>query len=95
MRFRPVSASRNAVTSVKVATKPPPGIGLPRISMMLPSGNTRSDKWVVPARMWSRRRCSASFARSIPATSRNAHSEASAIGRPTRNMPGGNANNSA
>ena len=33
-----------AVTSVKVATKPPPGIGLPRISMMLPSGSTRSDR---------------------------------------------------
>jgi hypothetical protein len=40
MRLRPVSAWRNAVTSVKVATKPPPGIGLPRISTMLPSGNT-------------------------------------------------------
>ena len=38
------SARRNAVTSVKVATKPPPGIGLPRISTMLPSGNTRSDR---------------------------------------------------
>ena len=45
------SARRNAVTSVKVATKPPPGIGLPRISTMLPSGNTRSDRCGVPARM--------------------------------------------
>ena len=95
MRLRPVSASRNAVTSVKVATKPPPGIGLPRISMMLPSGNTRSDRCEVPARMWSSRRCSASFARSMPATSRRAQADASAIGMPTRNMPGGKPNSSA
>ena len=53
------SVRRNAVTSVKVATKPPPGIGLPRISTMLPSGNTRSVRCGVPARMCARRRCSA------------------------------------
>jgi hypothetical protein len=89
MRFRPVSAWRNAVTSVKVATKPPPGIGLPRISTMLPSGNTRSDRCAVPARICASRRCRAASSSSASPSARSAHCDASAIGMPTRSMPGG------
>jgi hypothetical protein len=42
------------VTSVKVATKPPPGIGLPRISMMCRRESALGEVGV-PARMWAMR----------------------------------------
>jgi len=51
---------RNAVTSVNVATNPPPGIGLPRISTTQPSGNVRSATYGEPARMCFRRRATSS-----------------------------------
>ncbi|GAK19376.1 hypothetical protein JCM19053_3736 [Vibrio sp. JCM 19053] len=46
--FSACSASRNTVMSVKLITKPPPGIGLPCTSITRPSGRTREEVCRVP-----------------------------------------------
>ncbi len=53
--FRARSASRYAVMSLKLMTKPPPGIGLPISSTTRPLGNSRSEVWARPWRIQYRR----------------------------------------
>ena len=86
------SAWREAVTSVYVATKPPPGMGLPRISTMLPSGNTRSVRCGVPARMKASRRSSARSSCPRCGMRCRAQRVRSAIGRPTCSRSDGKPN---
>ncbi|MDT4818025.1 hypothetical protein FQZ97_511120 [compost metagenome] len=82
--FSACSASRNAVMSVKLMTKPPPGIGLPISSITRPLGNSRSEVCAVPWRIQYRRRSTCCSTSPGPHRPRSALKRMmSAIGRPT------------
>ena len=66
------SASRNAVMSVKLMTKPPPGIGLPISSMTRPLGNNRSEVCARPWRIQCSRRATCTSASPGPHRPRSA-----------------------
>ncbi|MNP49171.1 hypothetical protein D3C76_1433400 [compost metagenome] len=84
------SASRNAVMSVKLMTKPPPGIGLPISSMTRPLGNSRSEVCGVPWRIQYRRLATCRSGSPVPHRPRSALKRMmSAIGRPTWISPSG------
>ncbi|MNN45837.1 hypothetical protein D3C81_1601890 [compost metagenome] len=70
--LRACSASRNGVMSVKLMTKPPPGIGLPISSMTRPLGNSRSEVCARPWRIQCRRRATCTWASPGPHRPRSA-----------------------
>ena len=55
--FRYFSARRYSVISEKIITKPPPGIGLPSMLIILPFESFRSDLCLLPARIYCKRFC--------------------------------------
>ncbi|MCY1451539.1 hypothetical protein D9M71_684100 [compost metagenome] len=69
---RACSASRNGVMSVKLMTKPPPGIGLPISSITRPLGNKRSEECARPWRIQCRRRATCTCASPGPHRPRSA-----------------------